>query len=65
MGADSTNNVGLNGRKSDFVACEQKRGRPACASTQSDQRLCYSLYGKENSPTGSKQNFIILASLCS
>ena len=29
-----------------FVACEQQRCRPACASAQSDQRLCYSLPGK-------------------
>ena len=26
--------------------CEQHRRRPACASAQSDQRLCYSLNGK-------------------
>ena len=26
--------------------CEQHRGRPACTSGQSDQRLCYSLFGK-------------------
>ena len=26
--------------------CEQHRRRPACASTQSDQCLCYSLFGK-------------------
>ena len=26
--------------------CEQHRHRPACASAQSDQRLCYSLFGK-------------------
>ena len=26
--------------------CEQHRRRPACASTQSDHRLCYSLFGK-------------------
>ena len=26
--------------------CEQHRPRPACASTQSDQRLCYSHFGK-------------------
>ena len=25
--------------------CEQHRRRPACASAQSDQRLCYSLLG--------------------
>ena len=26
--------------------CEQQRRRPACAFTQSDQRLCYSFIGK-------------------
>ena len=26
--------------------CEQHRRRPACASAQSDQRLCYLLFGK-------------------
>ena len=26
--------------------CEQQRRRPACASAQSDQRLCYSLFEK-------------------
>ena len=26
--------------------CEQQRRRPACTSSQSDQRLCYSLIGK-------------------
>ena len=26
--------------------CEQHRRRPACAYVQSDQRLCYSLFGK-------------------
>ena len=30
-------------RKFDVVACEQQRRRPACASTQFDQRLCSSL----------------------
>ena len=25
--------------------CEQQRRRPACASAQTDQRLCYSLFG--------------------
>ena len=28
------------------VVCEQQMGRPACASVQSDQSLCYSLIGK-------------------
>ena len=27
---------------------EQQRRRPACASAQSDQRLCYSLFGKHH-----------------
>ena len=26
--------------------CEQHRRRPACASAQTDLRLCYSLFGK-------------------
>ena len=26
--------------------CEQHRLRPACASAQTDQHLCYSLFGK-------------------
>ena len=26
--------------------CEQQRRRPACASAQTDQRLCYSLFAK-------------------
>ena len=28
--------------------CKQQRRRPACASAQTDQRLCYSLCGKYN-----------------
>ena len=28
--------------------CEQQRHRPACASVQTDQRLCYSLIGKDH-----------------
>ena len=34
--------MGIDARK----VCEQHRRRPACASAQSDQRLCYSLIGK-------------------
>ena len=30
------------------VVCEQQRHRPACASAQSDQRLCYSLFGTKH-----------------
>ena len=29
--------------KPDFGACEQQRRRPACASAQSNQDLCYSV----------------------
>ena len=35
--------IGLDTNSPDFVACKQQRGRPACASTQTGQRLCYSL----------------------
>ena len=35
---------------SDFVACQQQRGRPALAPVQSVQCLCYSLSGKVNMP---------------
>ena len=28
--------------------CEKHRGRPACTSAKSDQRLCYSLFGKNH-----------------
>ena len=45
--------------------CEQQRFRPACASAQSDQHLCYSLIGKYHVKTGYKRNFTILSSLCS
>ena len=38
--------MGLDARKSVFGVCEQQRRRPACASAQSDQRICYSLIGK-------------------
>ena len=45
--------------------CEQQRHRPACASAQSDQRLCFSLFGKYHFQTCHKRNFNFLASLCS
>ena len=35
--------MGLDARKPVSGVCEQHRRRPACASAQSDQRLCYSL----------------------
>ena len=31
--------------------CKQHRRRPACASAQSDQRLCYSRFGKYHTKT--------------
>ena len=34
-----------------FAVCEQQRHRSACASAQSDQRLCYSLYRYYNTFT--------------
>ena len=40
--------MGLDVRKSDFGACEQQRRRPVFVSTQSDQRLYYSLIEKYN-----------------
>ena len=40
------NEMGLDARKPVFGGCEQHWRRPACASAQSDQRLCYSLFGK-------------------
>ena len=37
--------------------CEQQRRRPACASAQSDQRLCFSHFEKYHIQTCYKQNF--------
>ena len=45
--------------------CEQHRRRPACASAQSDQRLCYSLFEMYYMLTCYRWNFNFLASLCS
>ena len=36
--------MGLDARKPVFGFSEQKRRRPACASAQTDQSLCYSLF---------------------
>ena len=44
---------------------EQHRRRPACASAQSDQRLCYLLFAKNHISTCCKRNFNFLPSLCS
>ena len=38
--------VGPDVRKPSSRVCEQHRRRPACASAQSDQRLCYSPFGR-------------------
>ena len=48
-----------------FANNKEQRSRPTCASLQSDQRLCYSLYEKYSSQACFMQNFNILASLCS
>ena len=45
--------------------CEQQKRRPACASAQSDQRLCYSRFGKNHILACYRRNFNFLASLCS
>ena len=45
------NNLGHVMTKPDFAICEQQRRRSACASTQSDQRLCCSLPGSYNTYT--------------
>ena len=47
------------------VVFEQQRRRPACASTQSDQRLCYSLFEITISKLATSDNFDFIASLCS
>ena len=46
------------------VVCEQQRRRPACASAQSDQRLCFSRFGKYHIQTCYKPNFNFLAGPC-
>ena len=38
--------MGLNARKPVFGVHKQQSRRPACSSAQSDQRLCYSHFGK-------------------
>ena len=38
--------MGRDARKPVFGVVEQQRRRPACASAQTDQRLCYALFGK-------------------
>ena len=49
-------------RKLAFAICEQQRRSSACASTQSDQRLCYSLLRQDNASNCYIQKFKPLAS---
>ena len=44
-------------RKPAFAICEQQKRRSACASAQSDQRLCYSLLRQDNTSSFYIQNF--------
>ena len=48
--------IGLVAKKPDFVACKERRHRPARASAQSDQLLCYSFSDKYSKLTGYMQN---------
>ena len=57
-------NMGLYASKPVFGVCEHRR-RPACPSSQSDQHLCCSLFGKYHILTCFEQKFNFLASLCS
>ena len=47
-----------------YVICEQQRRRSACASAQSDQRLCCSLLIPYNISRFYSRNFKTLASFC-
>ena len=67
MGKTPTSNYiwASNTRKPVFRGCKQQRRRPACASLQTDQGLCYSLFGKYHILTCCRWNFYFIASLCS
>ena len=52
-------------RKPVFAICEQQRHRSACTSAQSDQHLCCSLPGWNNTSSCYSQNFKTLASIYS
>ena len=45
FGIPTSNNCAPSRENQSSEVCEQQRRRPACASAQSDQRLCYSLFG--------------------
>ena len=53
----------LDTRKPVLGVCEQQRRRPACAPSQSDQHLCYSLIGKYHILTYYLQIFNFLVSV--
>ena len=57
--------MGLYERNPEFVKCEQQRRRTAYASTQSDQRHCYSIYEKYISQACYMQSFNIVDNPCS
>ena len=48
-----------------YAICEQQRRRTACASAQSDQRLCCSLPRQNDTSSLYIGNFKVLAGLCS
>ena len=51
-------------RNVSYVICEQRMRRSACASAQSDQRLCCSLLRPYNISRFYSRNFKTLASFC-
>ena len=57
--------MGLDERKPVLGGCEQQRHRPASASAQTDQRLCYSLIEKNNIQICYKRNLTFLSMLVS
>ena len=61
----SAHHMGLGARKHILVVCEHQRRIPTCASTQSDQRLCYSLPVNLDTPTCSLQYISGISNLCS
>ena len=53
--APATNNWASPLQNLSSEVCEQQRPRPACASAQPDQRLCYSLTGRVISKLASSE----------
>ena len=52
-------------RQAVFWVREQQRHRPACTFVQTDQHLCYLLFGKYHIQTFYKQNFAFPSCFCS